>query len=44
MNSRHSFTNPAQALNENPAFSYDARADAASWAAARELLADAFGS
>lgn len=28
---RHSFTNPAQALNTNPAFMYDARAAESSW-------------
>ena len=39
---KHAFTNPAQALNENPSFGYDARADRASWAAARDFLADVF--
>eukprot|EP01049_Picozoa_sp_SAG25_P008224 SAG25_NODE_725_length_5716_cov_7.434752_3_plen_67_part_00 len=37
---RHSFTNPAQALNPNPSFGYDARADRASWAAAKVLLSE----
>jgi dienelactone hydrolase len=39
---KHAFTNPAQALNENPSFGYDARADRAAWAAAKELLAEVF--
>ncbi|CAL1160310.1 unnamed protein product [Cladocopium goreaui] len=37
---RHGFTNPAQALNPNPAFGYSARAASVSWKAAEDLLAE----
>ncbi|KAL1499514.1 hypothetical protein AB1Y20_011717 [Prymnesium parvum] len=35
---RHSFTNPAQALNPDAAFAYDAMAARTSWLAAKDLL------
>ncbi|CAJ1447489.1 unnamed protein product [Effrenium voratum] len=35
---RHGFTNPAQALNTNPAFGYDERAARLSWKATQDLL------
>ena len=35
---KHAFTNPAQALNPNPNFGYDAHAANRSWDAARALL------
>jgi dienelactone hydrolase len=38
---RHGFTNPAQSLNTNPAFSYDDRAARHSWTTAKEFLSDA---
>lgn len=37
---RHGFTNPAQALNPNPAFGYSERAASLSWKVAEDLLAD----
>ncbi|CAE8694860.1 unnamed protein product [Polarella glacialis] len=37
---RHGFTNPAQLLNDNPAFGFDPRAAEVSWAAAETLLLD----
>lgn len=37
---KHSFTNPAQTLNDNPSFGYDAHADRASWAATKAFLED----
>ncbi len=37
--SRHAFTNPAQALNPNPAFGYNQVAADEAWAAAKRLLA-----
>ena len=39
---RHGFSNPAQALNANPAFGYDPAIAAASWATMKAVLADAF--
>lgn len=39
----HSFTNPAQRLNSNPAFEYNERAARLSWEAAVSLLHGAFG-
>ncbi|CAJ1379455.1 unnamed protein product [Effrenium voratum] len=35
---RHGFTNPAQALNTNPAFGYDERAARLSWKATQETF------
>jgi len=37
---RHGFTNPAQALNENPAFGYDERAARLSWEAMKMSFAE----
>ena len=39
---RHGFSNPAQALNANPAFGYDPAIAAASWATMKAVLADEF--
>ena len=39
----HGFTNPAQALNENPAFGYDAAAAKDAWARCEAHLGTAFG-
>ena len=39
---KHSFTNPAQRLNSNPAFEYNERAARLSWDAAVSLLREVF--
>ena len=40
---KHGFTNPAQALNDNPAFGYDATVARHAWEAARLLLVESLG-